>query len=150
MSVTAQLFTSLTLGAAITRARCQVGGRSRPGAEAQATLDQVHQLVVASGRRPDSFGVEGRVTLAKLAPEQWADEIAAWRKMWGVTHVCVDTMRMGLSKPDQHIDTLRRFKEAVGTLSRRTSPLSVRRPSVPARPRAGPPHGRAPTPFGYH
>jgi hypothetical protein len=80
-------------------------------------LDQVHQLVVASGRRPDSFGVEGRVTLAKLAPEQWADEIAAWRKMWGVTHVCVDTMRMGLSKPDQHIDTLRRFKEAVGTLS---------------------------------
>src|SRR5262249_7611637 len=55
----------------------------RPGAEAQTTLDQVYQLAAASGRRPETFGVEGRVTLAKLAPEQWADEIAGWRKMRG-------------------------------------------------------------------
>jgi len=87
-------------------------GNLRPGPEAQATLDRVHQLVTAAGRRPAAFGIEGRVTLARLTPEQWADEVAGWRKMPGVTHVCVDTMRMGLTKPDQHIDTLRRFKEA--------------------------------------
>src|SRR6266542_617266 len=86
-------------------------GNLRPGPEAQATLDRVHQLVTAAGRRPAAFGIEGRVTLARLTPEQWADEVAGWRKMPGVTHVCVDTMRMGLTKPDQHIDTLRRFKE---------------------------------------
>lgn len=35
--------------------------------------------------------------------------------MRGVTHLCVDTMRLGLSKPEQHIETLRRFKEvAIG------------------------------------
>ncbi len=87
-------------------------GNLRPGPEAQATLDRVHQLVTAAGRRPAAFGIEGRVTLARLTPEQWADEVAGWRKMPGVTHVGVDTMRMGLTKPDQHIDTLRRFKEA--------------------------------------
>jgi hypothetical protein len=32
--------------------------------------------------------------------------------MRGVTHLCVDTMRIGWTKPDQHIETLRRFKEA--------------------------------------
>jgi probable F420-dependent oxidoreductase len=87
-------------------------GNLRPGAEAQATVDQVRQLVAASGRRPESFGIEGRVPLARLVPEQWGAEIAAWRKMQGVTHVCVDTMRLGLTKADQHVDTLRRFKEA--------------------------------------
>ena len=87
-------------------------GNLRPGAEAQATVDRVHELVRASGRRPEAFGIEGRVPLARLTPEQWSDEVAGWRKMRGVTHVCVDTMRMGLDKPDQHIDLLRRFKEA--------------------------------------
>ena len=87
-------------------------GNLRPGPEAQATIDQVRQLVTAAGRPPDAFGIEGRVPLARLTPEQWGDEIAAWRKMRGVTHVCVDTMRLGLTKADQHVDTLRRFKEA--------------------------------------
>jgi probable F420-dependent oxidoreductase len=87
-------------------------GNLRPGPEAQATLDRVHELVTASGRRPEAFGIEGRVPLARLTPEQWAEEVAGWRKMRGVTHVCVDTMRMGLGKPDLHIDLLRRFKEA--------------------------------------
>jgi len=87
-------------------------GNLRPGAEAQATVDQVRQLVAAGGRRPESFGIEGRVPLARLVPEQWGAEIAEWRKMRGVTHVCVDTMRLGLTKADQHVDTLRRFKEA--------------------------------------
>jgi len=87
-------------------------GNLRPGAEAQATVDRVHELVRAGGRRPEAFGIEGRVPLARLTPEQWSDEVAGWRKMRGVTHVCVDTMRMGLDKPDQHIDLLRRFKEA--------------------------------------
>jgi alkanesulfonate monooxygenase SsuD/methylene tetrahydromethanopterin reductase-like flavin-dependent oxidoreductase (luciferase family) len=87
-------------------------GNLRPGAEAQATVDQVRQLVAASGRRPESFGIVGRVPLARLVAEQWGAEIAAWRKMQGVTHVCVDTMRLGLTKADQHVDTLRRFKEA--------------------------------------
>ena len=89
-------------------------GNLRPGAESQAILDKTHELVAAGGRDPAAFGIEGRVTLARLTPDQWSDEIAGWRKMRGVTHLCVDTMRMGLTKPSQHIETLRRFKDAVG------------------------------------
>ena len=87
-------------------------GNIRPGAEAQATVDSVHKLVAASGRDAGTFGIEGRVTLARLEPDHWANEIAAWRAMRGVTHLSVDTMRIGLTKPDQHVEMLRRFKEA--------------------------------------
>lgn len=86
-------------------------GALRPGPEAQARVDRAHALVMAAGRQATEFGIEGRVSLAQLSPDQWAGELAAWRAMRGVTHLCVDTMRMGLSKPDQHVETLRRFKE---------------------------------------
>jgi alkanesulfonate monooxygenase SsuD/methylene tetrahydromethanopterin reductase-like flavin-dependent oxidoreductase (luciferase family) len=87
-------------------------GNIRPDAAAQATVDTVHQLVRAAGRDPAAFGIEGRVALARLEPDHWAGEIAAWRAMRGVSHLSVDTMRIGLTKPDQHIEALRRFKEA--------------------------------------
>jgi probable F420-dependent oxidoreductase len=89
-------------------------GNVRPGPEAQATVDAVHRLVADAGREPGRFGIEGRVTLARLEPERWKDEMAAWRGLRGVTHLSVDTMRMGLTKPDQHIEMLRRFKAAAG------------------------------------
>ena len=92
-------------------------GNVRPGPQAQATLDEVAQLVAAAGRSPGAFGVEGRVTLSRLGPEHWAEEIAAWRKMRGVTALCVDTMRLGLTRADQHIERLSRFKEAAAPLS---------------------------------
>jgi probable F420-dependent oxidoreductase len=84
----------------------------RPDAEARALAERVRQAVVRAGRDPARFGLEGRVTLARLDPGTWAGEVAAWRAVPGVTHLCVDTLRLGLAKPDQHIDLLRRFKEA--------------------------------------
>jgi probable F420-dependent oxidoreductase len=83
----------------------------RPGEDAQALIDRVHGVVSAAGRNARQFGIEGRITLARLKPDHWAAELAAWRAMRGVTHVCVDTMRLGVSKPDEHIELLRRFNE---------------------------------------
>ena len=71
--------------------------------------------MAAAGREPAAFGVEGRLSLAQPIPDQWAGELAAWRALRGVTHLCIDAMRLGLSKPEQRIETLRRFKEvAIG------------------------------------
>ncbi len=91
-------------------------GNIRPGAEAQATVDAVHKLVAASGRDPGPFGIEGRVTLARLeSPDQWRRRRSRGQTLdAGVTHLSVDTMRIGLTKPDQHVEMLRRFKEAAG------------------------------------
>lgn len=83
----------------------------RPGPEAQKAVDQIHGWVKEAGRDPAKFGIEGRLTLFQVSRDQWGKELAAWRAMRGVTHVCVNTMGLGLRKPEEHVETLRRFKE---------------------------------------
>lgn len=83
----------------------------RPGAEAQAIVDQLHARIKAARRDPAKFGIEGRMTLSQMQPGQWAPELAAWRSMRGITHLCVNTMNLGLKAPDEHVQTLQRFKK---------------------------------------
>jgi probable F420-dependent oxidoreductase len=85
----------------------------RPGPAAQQTVDRLLGLVRAAGRDPAAFGIEGRVTLSLVAPEERAKEIAAWRAMRGITHLCVNTMGLGLPGPEEHVRTLERFKKDV-------------------------------------
>ena len=82
----------------------------RPGPAAQQTIDRVHGLVREAGREPAAFGIEGRVALAQVPPAEWAKELAAWRAMRGITHLCVNTMGLGLPGPEEHVRTLERFK----------------------------------------
>ena len=87
----------------------------RPGAEAAATVSRLHALVRDAGRDPSQFGIEGRMTLAQVPAERWAAELAAWRAMRGVTHLCVHTVGLGLASPQDHVRVLERFKkEAMG------------------------------------
>jgi len=47
------------------------------------------------------------------APEpEWARYVDGWREL-GATHLCVNTMGAGLRSPQDHIDALRRVKEAI-------------------------------------
>jgi len=83
----------------------------RPGPEAQAVVDGLHGLIREAGRDPARFGIEGRLTLAQVPPERRADELAAWRAMRGITHLCVHTVGLGLKTPGEHVQALERFKK---------------------------------------
>ena len=83
----------------------------RPGPEAQATVDRLHGLIREAGRDPAAFGIEGRMTLAQVPPEQRQAELAAWRRMQGITHLCVHTVGLGLKTPAEHVQALERFKK---------------------------------------
>jgi probable F420-dependent oxidoreductase len=83
----------------------------RPGPDAQKTIDRLLGLVRDAGRDPARFGIEGRVALARLRPGEHAGELEAWRTMRGITHLCVNTMGMGLASPQEHLATLERFKK---------------------------------------
>ena len=85
----------------------------RPGPASQQIIDRLHGLVREAGRDPAAFGIEGRVALAKLLPTEWAKELADWRGMRGITHVCVNTMGLGLPGPEEHVRTLERFRRDV-------------------------------------
>jgi probable F420-dependent oxidoreductase len=83
----------------------------RPGPEAQAIVDRLHGLIRAAGRDPAAFGIEGRMTLAQVSPEQREAELAAWRRMHGITHLCIHTVGLGLKTPAEHVRALERFKK---------------------------------------
>ena len=85
--------------------------RFRPGPDAQAIVDRLHGLIKEAGRDPGTFGIEGRMTLAQVPPEQRTKEIAEWRAMRGITHLCIHTVGLGLTTPDEHVRTLERFKK---------------------------------------
>ena len=83
----------------------------RPGPAGQQTVDRIHGLLREAGRDPAAFGVEGRVALANLPVAERAKEMAAWRAMRGITHLCVNTMGLGLPGPEEHVSTLERFRK---------------------------------------
>src|SRR6266511_3394489 len=56
----------------------------RPGPAAQQTVDWLYGQVKEAGRDPATFGIEGRVALAKVPPEEREKEMAAWRAMRGI------------------------------------------------------------------
>jgi len=85
----------------------------RPGPDAQRTVDRLLGLVREAGRDPLTFGVEGRVALAQTPREARESEMAAWRAMRGITHLCVNTMNLGLPGPEAHVRALERFKADV-------------------------------------
>jgi alkanesulfonate monooxygenase SsuD/methylene tetrahydromethanopterin reductase-like flavin-dependent oxidoreductase (luciferase family) len=85
----------------------------QPDQAGQERIDQMRQHAKDAGRDPLSIGIEGRVALAdRGSPDDWRKAMEAWAKV-GATHLSVNTMKAGLKGPDQHIDAIRRFKEAV-------------------------------------
>ena len=84
----------------------------QPDSQGQEQLGKMREYARAAGRDPGDIGIEGRVSLASGSPDDWAKSAAAWDEL-GASHLSVNTMRAGLSGPDQHIDAIRRFKEAV-------------------------------------
>jgi probable F420-dependent oxidoreductase len=86
----------------------------RAGAAGQAAVDRLHGMVRAAGRDPKTFGIEGRLTLSQIPPADWDKELEAWRGMRGISHLCVSTAGLGLAKPADHVDALRRFRQVVG------------------------------------
>ena len=85
----------------------------KPDQAGRERIEQMREYAKQAGRDPLSVGIEGRVNLADGGgPDDWRRIVEAWAEA-GATHLSVDTMKAGLRTPQQHIDAIRRFKEAV-------------------------------------
>ena len=51
------------------------------------------------------------MTLAQVPPDAARAELAAWRAMRGISHLCVHTVGLGLKTPAEHVQALERFKK---------------------------------------
>jgi probable F420-dependent oxidoreductase len=81
--------------------------------EAPAVMEKLHGYAEEAGRDPKTIGIEARGTVARGGPEDWAASLEAWRDL-GATHYGMNTMNAGLRTPDEHVEALRRFKDAIG------------------------------------
>ena len=84
----------------------------QPGDDARATVERLKIFAREAGRDGESIGMESRISLADGNPELWQSQAKAWEEM-GATHVSVNTMRAGLSSPQDHINAIQQFKEVI-------------------------------------
>jgi probable F420-dependent oxidoreductase len=84
----------------------------RPDRAGEETIGRLHQYARDAGRDPASIGIEGRISVAGRAPEDWVQEAEAWKKL-GASHLSVNTMGAGFRSVQEHISAVRQFKEAV-------------------------------------
>jgi probable F420-dependent oxidoreductase len=73
----------------------------------------LRERVKSYGRPADSFEIRVQTGFESKGPEEWAADVESYEKM-GVDFLCFSTMGAGLAGPRDHIDAMRRYKEAVG------------------------------------
>lgn len=83
-----------------------------PDESGYALREKVHGYMAEYGRNPSELGLDGRFKTAGASPEDWVEEVAAWREM-GASHLSIENRRAGLRTADDHIEMMRRFREAV-------------------------------------
>ncbi len=85
-----------------------------------AAMEKLAGYLREEGRSLEDFGVEALLNY-QSGPDQWADEIRAWQDV-GAQYVSMRAMALrgqgdGLTSPQQHIDILATYWDAVGELS---------------------------------
>ena len=76
-------------------------------------IKRLRGYVEEAGRAPESVGIEARLDVGRVPQEEWIAQTEAWRSL-GATHISVNTMNAGLRSPLEHVETIGRYKEAVG------------------------------------
>lgn len=78
----------------------------------QELLEKLHSYLREAGKDPANFGLDARIVLAKHSQEDWREEYERWVK-FGATHFRCNTMNLGLTTPQEHLDALERFRRTV-------------------------------------
>ena len=80
-----------------------------PDAQAEAKLGVLREQLKSLGRDPAKFGIEGWLRMREPDPQAWGAAADAWRRL-GADMVMLYPMYR-IRTLDEHIATLRRFKE---------------------------------------
>ena len=84
-----------------------------PDERMREAVKRLRRYVEEAGRAPESVGIEARLDVGRVPPEEWIDRTEVWRSL-GATHISVNTMNAGLRSPQEHVETIARYKEALG------------------------------------
>ena len=75
---------------------------------AAETMDKLRGYLAENGRSPDDFGIDVWIQASNYPEDQWEHVVQTWASL-GATHMGINTMRMGFTAIDQHINVLEKF-----------------------------------------
>ena len=84
------------------------------GDEAAEAFERLRGYAREAGRDPAAIGIEARVALSRATPEECARQTAQWQRL-GVSHVSINTMDAGFRSVGDHVEAIRRYREALGS-----------------------------------
>jgi probable F420-dependent oxidoreductase len=84
-----------------------------PNEAGRAIVAKVNGFMNDIGRDPNTLGLDGRLRTSGKQPEDLMGEARAWQEM-GASYLSVENRQGGLKTAGEHIEAMRRFKEAVG------------------------------------
>jgi probable F420-dependent oxidoreductase len=82
----------------------------RTAAEAEADLARLDGYLAENGRSRQDIGLEARLQYKDNTLDSWSQTMADWQAA-GATHISLNTMGAGLTKPDQHIAAIKEFAQ---------------------------------------
>ena len=80
----------------------------RTAADAEADLAKLDGYLAENGRSRQDIGLEARLQYKDNTLDSWNQTMADWQAA-GATHISLNTMGAGLTKPDQHIAAIQEF-----------------------------------------
>jgi probable F420-dependent oxidoreductase len=86
--------------------------QGRPDSQMKEQITRIRRYAKEAGRDPAKIGIDARIEVSEGDLDSWLQQTEGWRKL-GATHVSLNTMKAGFSNLDQHLDALRRYREAV-------------------------------------
>jgi probable F420-dependent oxidoreductase len=86
--------------------------QERPDDQMRQTLERLRRYISEAGRDPATVGIEARINARDGQLDEWIRQTEGWRTL-GATHISINTMGAGFKSLDEHIEAIRRYKEAV-------------------------------------
>ncbi len=80
----------------------------RDAARAKPEIEKLAGYLAENGRSLADIGIEFRLGYGSGDPATWSQTIANWQAA-GATHMSLNTMGLGFTTPQQHLDALRHF-----------------------------------------
>ncbi|HLQ30523.1 MAG TPA: LLM class F420-dependent oxidoreductase [Ktedonobacteraceae bacterium] len=87
--------------------------QGKPDEQMRETLDRLRSYIREADRDPNEVGVEARLNASDGDLDEWVRQTEGWRRL-GATHISINTMNAGFKSTSEHIEAMRRYKEAIG------------------------------------
>lgn len=87
--------------------------QGKPDERMREAVERLQSYITEAGRDPRKVGIEARMNTREGDLDEWVRQTEGWRDL-GATHISINTMGAGFKSPGEHIEAIRRYKEAVG------------------------------------